>query len=402
MSTLIADNDGQVRGKFSIPANVPAGAKPVTFRGRGGTRGDAVFVGQGTLNVTTLQSVTTVNFFYVNYDPIAQTFTLAESAQLAGIDLWFTAKSTQVRVQLRETVNGYPGRTVLAETILEPGDIVVSGSHTRVLFDAPVSLSAGVEYAFAVLCDDAVTELAMAEMGKFDARAQQWVSSQPYTVGVMFTSSNASAWTAHQDRDLAFRLLRAVYTESTRDVDMGSVALSGATDVVLMALAESPAADARIDYTLALPDTSSVTVAAEQPVHFSAPVTGNFGVKARLSGTSNASPILYPGTQVLAGEVLTTADYVGRSISAAGATRAVLIMDVLAPSGSSVVPKIKKDSADWEAMQLEGQSPTDDGYYEVRYAVPLENISTAKLKIELSGTVVARPMVRGLRFMALR
>ena len=126
MSTLIADNDGQVRGKFSIPANVPAGAKPVTFRGRGGTRGDAVFVGQGTLNVTTLQSVTTVNFFYVNYDPIAQTFTLAESAQLAGIDLWFTAKSTQVRVQLRETVNGYPGRTVLAETILEPGDTLPS------------------------------------------------------------------------------------------------------------------------------------------------------------------------------------------------------------------------------------------------------------------------------------
>ena len=32
--------------------------------------------------------------------------------------------------------------------------VVTGGGHTRVLFDAPVALSANVEYALVVLCDD--------------------------------------------------------------------------------------------------------------------------------------------------------------------------------------------------------------------------------------------------------
>lgn len=49
-------------------------------------------MGQGTLEVTTLRQVQTVT--NTNIDPLAQTFMLDKAVQLAGVDLWFTARET--------------------------------------------------------------------------------------------------------------------------------------------------------------------------------------------------------------------------------------------------------------------------------------------------------------------
>ncbi len=70
---LTADDTGKLSGTFTIPAGVPAGTKLVVFRGgEGGSTAQATFVGQGTLEVTTLRQVQTVT--NTNIDPLAQTF----------------------------------------------------------------------------------------------------------------------------------------------------------------------------------------------------------------------------------------------------------------------------------------------------------------------------------------
>lgn len=345
--TVTADSAGKVSGKFTIPANIPAGSKSVKFTGAGGSHGEAVFVGQGSLTTQTLRQVTSVTNWY--YDPLAQTFTLTRAVQLAGVDLWFTAKETEVRVQIREVSSGVPSRVVLAEAIVSPDNIVVTGGgHTRILFPAPVSLSANVEYAVVVLCDDATTKVSVAELGKFDKVLQKWVSSQPYSVGVLLSSSNASTWTAHQDRDLSFRLLEAVFDTGVKAVELGTAAVAEATDIILFALAEIPAAQARVEYEMAM-DGTTVTVAEGQPLCLDAPYTGDMTVKARLSGDSAASPVLYPGTQVLSGAVSLTADYCTRSIVATNATKAVLVYDAIIPSGATVTPHIQIDGGEWPA-----------------------------------------------------
>lgn len=409
--TIIANAAGVVTGTFTIPPSVPAGSKTVAFTGAGGSYGTGIFTGQGQLTVQTLRSVTTVT--YERYDPLAQTFTLEKNVQLAGVDLWFTAKNSEVRVQLRETSTGFPTRTVLAEASLAPADIVVSGGgHTRVLFPAPVLLSANTEYAVVILCDDPDTALAVAEMGKFDAVAQKWVSSQPYTVGVLLSSSNASTWTAHQDRDLAFRLLGAVFAPATdasgtKTVDLGAVPVADATDMMLMSLAEIPSAQSRVTYEMTLPGTDAgtaevMTVAEGQPVRFAVPVTGNVGVKARLVGDADASPVLYPGSQLVAGRAATTADYVTRAVSATGATRAVLVYNALIPSGATVTPAIRIDSADYTAMTADGATQQGDGVVEYRFVVDLSGANLVRAKLELSGTATARPEVSDIRFMAVQ
>ena len=402
MAQLKADAQGRVRGVFRIPAGVPAGSKSVGFTGGGGSRGEAVFVGQGSLTTQTLRQVTNVTTWY--YDPLAQTFSLTRNVQLAGADLWFTARKTQVRVQIREVSNGVPSRTILAERVLEPEDIVVGGGgHTRILFDAPLSLTAGTEYALVVLCDDPVTKLSIAEMGKYDKTRAQWVTAQPYAVGVLLSSSNASTWTPHQDRDLAFRLLEARYRDAApHTLDMGGVSLSGATDVLLMGLSDIPTAQCRLEYDITLPDGSRQTVAEGQALTLAAPQSGTVAVRATLHGDASASPVLWPGCQLLAGRVGTSGTYCTRAVTARNATSASLIYDAVIPSGASVTPEIQIDGGDWAALDNAGSTRGDDGAVEFRWRKSLSGAQLVRVRLTLRGTSQARPIVRNVRLLAVQ
>lgn len=408
-----ANSSGVISGKFTIPANVRAGSKSVVFTGRGGSRGDAIFTGQGRLTTstlrevttTTLRQVTTVTWRTVNTDPLAQTFTLEETKQLAGVDLWFTAKGGQVMVQLRSVSNGVPEKNVLAECKLEAANIVTTGNgHTRCLFGAPVTLEPG-EYAVCILCNDSVAKLALAQMGKFDSIHQKWVTAQAYTVGVMLSSSNASTWTPHQDQDLAFRLLEATYDTTggvTTEVDLGSVAVENATDFVLMGISEIPSAACRVEYLVTMPDGSTHTMAEGQGVGMTSPVTGEVGIKARLTGDGNFSPILYPGAQLIWGQVKTSADYYTRSIVATNATKASLVYDAIIPSGATVTPEIQIDEGSWQSMTAAGTTMMDDNFVEYRHTAALSGASRIKVRFTLTGTVTARPVVSNIRFLAVQ
>lgn len=398
----VANGEGIIKGAFTIPKNIPAGSKEVIVSGQGGSRGVGVFVGQGTLVATTLRQVTTL--WRWSTDPLAQTFTCEKDTLLAGVDLFFTAKGESgVRVQIRETNNGVPTRTVLAEASLKPSEIVVTGQgHTRVLFDAPCPVNGGTEYSLVILTDDAVTALAVAELGKYDQIHQQWVSNQAYTIGVLLSSSNASTWTPHQDKDLTFRLLGAKFTAADATIDLGqTVNVRGATDILLFAAAETTNAKARVEYELTMPDGNSMTVASEQAVRLTRPISGELGIKARLIGDSQTSPVLWPGTQLIAGTTGNQGTYYTRSIKATGATKAVLIYNGFLPGGTSCAVEIQKDSEGWISMPQRSTVQQGDGVVEYSHSVDLSGNDLLKVKITLTGDSSARPYISDIRFMAV-
>lgn len=399
----VADADGVALGSFKIPDRVPAGSKRVECVGSpdGGSKGSAVFTGQGELTIQTIRQTNTV----INYwtDPLAQTFVLNTDTQICAIDLWFTAKGGPARVQIREVDNGLPTHTILGEAVLPLSSIVVTGGGpTRVTFTNPVSVLGNIEYAIVILCDDATTSVAVAEMSKFDANAQRWVAAQPYTIGVLLSSSNASTWTAHQTMDLTFRLYEANYSSAAvHELDLGEATVPDSTDIMLLALADIPTAQTRMEYSLGLPDGQTLTVAEGQATRLSAPVAGAVNVRAKLVGDEKASPVLWPGSQLLAGAVRESADYYTRSIPAGGAKRAVLIYDALIPSGATVTPSLQVDGGEWRAMTPDGTLNQGDGVVEFRFADALGGAALIKARLVLTGNTKARPRVRNIRLMAI-
>ena len=414
-SNRTANANGSLSGSFTIPANIPAGAKQVEFRGSASVA-YATFVGQGTLSVKTLRKVqqvykhttttiTVTTTRVISSDPLAQTFTVEQDTMLAGVDLWFRVRgTTNAQVQIREVENGFPTSVVLAECLVPPASQVINGSHTRCLFDYPLPLEAGLEYAIVVLCNDAVTELSIAEMGKFDTSAQKYVTTQPYVVGVLLSSSNASTWTAHQDMDLTFRLLKASFSATSASIGLGSVSLpAGTTDILLTGAAELPGAACRNDYTLVLPSgRGTLTLTEGESISLSQAISGSASLTARLFGDASFSPILWPGTQIIAGKLKTSGDYVSRSIVTTGANRAILIFDEWKPTGSAITPQIQIDSGSWQAMTLTESTNLDDGVVERRYEKEITNSGMVKIRLNLTGSAAARPCVYNIRLMAVK
>lgn len=413
-----ANGSGVITGSFTIPVGVPSGNKQVEMIGAGGSRGLAMFSGQGTLERQVWQQQTTVTETRWQSppipvprgdggtDPLAQTFTLTANTQVSGIDVWFAAASTtKTSVQIRETTAGFPNLSILAEAVLDPGSLVTGGGHTRFTFDHPVNLLAGNEYAIVVLCNDATGALSVAELGKFDATAQRWITSQPYTVGVLLSSSNATTWTPHQDRDLAFRILRANFTQTERTVALGNVAVTAATDLLLMSYAERPASQTGVKYRLTLPDAGPtvLTVDDGQPVQLAAAITGNVSVAAILAGDASASPVLFPGTQLVSGVVATTGDYVSRAVPGGAGVTVKVIYEAFVPSGADVDVFCKgPDIGDtWTAITSVTTRAVDDGFVEFTHTLTGVTETSVQTKLALSGTTAARPRVRDLRVIVL-
>lgn len=421
----VANGSGVVTGTFTVPSGVPSGSKRVVFTGAGGSSGGAVYSGQGTLERQTWQSQTSITERRWQSpppppavptafdggggdgggsDPLAQTFTLVSGVQATAVDLWFTAApTTPVRLQIRATDTGLPNQTIIANVVIPSGSIVIGGSHTRVVFPSPVTLLGGVEYALVVLCDDSVGALSVAELGKFDSNAQRWITSQPYTVGVLLSSSNAVTWTAHQDRDMAFRLLSASFTQTTRTVALGSANVTAATDLMLMSYAETPASATGVEYLLTLPDASTVTASDGQSIRLPAAITGSVAVSAKINGSADWSAVLYPGTQLVAGSIAATGDYVTRAIPGGASVAVKIIYEAIIPSGATVQAYWKGiDGGDvWAEITAPTTRNVDDGFVEFVHSATGINETAVQIKLVLSGGTAFRPVVRDLRVFVL-
>jgi len=226
-------------------------------------------------------------------------------------------------------------------------------------------------------------------------------------VGVLLNSSNASTWTAFQDRDLAFRLAARSYTEADHLVDLGSVTLTNATELLTLSLIESPTSAATGELELTMPNGSVVKAGDNQHITFDALTSGTVGVKARLRSEQFASAALYPGTQIIQGNALTSSTYVSRAIdgNATGCTVKV-IFDAIIPSGAGVVPEVSGvDVGDAYLSMTAVGTPKlidgDIGLYEYQFQRTSVNEAMVRTRLTLTGSPSARPRVRNLRVIVL-
>lgn len=440
--TLVADAQGKVAGTFVVPENVPAGARVVEFTGPLGSRGSQTFFGQGTAVLRTQRNVSTERWEYyysppatfvdVNspvfgpsgaspaaaqnssqcskwlydsyFDPLAQTFVLDQLTQCAGVDLRFTAKAGPVVVQIRETENGVPTQAVLIEQRV-PDAAIVLGADTRITW-APTLLQARREYAIVVLCDDATTALAVAELGKQDPTAG-YVTSQPYQVGVLLSSSNASSWTPHQDKDLYFKLLGAQYTETERVIDLGEVDVTGATDLMMLGFAERPSAAANLLFEVQFPanmGNAVVRLTDGQVVWLSAPFTGTLQVRARISGDAHLAAVLQNGIQLIAGTIQGSGTYISRMVAADEDCTVKVVYEGDLPGGSAVQVHVQGSGpgAPWVQVPYLSASTNTAGVREITHQLEHFNAGEgARVRLTLTGGTTARPQLRNLRAVVL-
>ncbi len=437
-----ADDDGVITGTFTVPANVTTGSKTVYFEGSAGTKASCTYVGRGEItveeyrlasslqtstatlpvpvvqntvinNTTVVNNITNVNQANSDLsrgggsnggraDPLAQTFTLDRPRCIAGVRLMCAGvgeQSNSIFVQIRTVQTGMPTAITLAEAFV-PGTDLQEGQPFTARFTYPVYLEAGQEYAFVTLTDDAAHALYIARVGEIDMDSGAIITEQPFTVGVLLSSSNASTWTVHNDADLWFELIGCAFDPVQKTIQIGTFRATKMSDVIVSAGVEIP--DPSADVTLRLTRLATnevITSAPSQTIRFTEYIQNeDVLVEAILSGTVDVTPFVFPDIQIVEGELQTTADYVTRAVDATDVNTVLTTFDALLPAGSTASVQIGVPG-NYLDVAVSTATPIGDGVVEQTFmqsAYPAANLD-ARTRIVITGTPAARPEISALR-----
>ena len=172
-------------------------------------------------------------------DPIAQTFFIkkgmgagSNSVFLSEVDVYFKRKSDTngITLQVREVVNGFPSNQILpfSTVHLLPADVSVSddaSAATTFSFEAPIRLDVEKEYAIALQPDASdpnyliyISKVGGTDLTPGDTQGASIV--QDWGDGVLFSSTNNSAWKSYQDEDIKFVLRRHNFNQSSGTVTL--------------------------------------------------------------------------------------------------------------------------------------------------------------------------------------
>lgn len=260
-SNLISNINGELNLLFNIPNNnvlhFRTGSREFKLldvssaSGNFTSKGRATYSAQGVIETRQASVVATRNANIVSeivnenqtviqsisqqvpsawYDPLAQTFLIQQpgGAFLSKVDLFFAAKDSTipVSIEIREVVNGYPGKRVLpfSRMTINPTQVNLSGVNvtldgvaypkydtaTTFNFTSPVYVQDNTEYCLVIMSDSNKYKVWISQMGDVIPGSSRTISEQPYA-GVLFKSQNASTWTANQLQDLKFTIYRAKF-----------------------------------------------------------------------------------------------------------------------------------------------------------------------------------------------
>lgn len=469
---LVANGSGVVTGSFVIPANVAAGQKLVLFQGASGRRGSTVFDGQGTLETTTRQEVTTVwearvpdpvapepppvapepppvveptpqppvvepvvrtvvrivrirrvrtmppaqeETVVVNdeplpgggeggpdgeySDPLAQSFSLPFSQHVTGVDVRFCAVGDRTKPVICEIVemnNGWPTPRVIAQTEIDMTSVPLNTWQTF-SFDAPIFLSGGTQYAFVFLTDDPDHSLSIARRGGFDAIQQQFVAAQPYTVGVLFSSSNRITWTAHQDEDLSFRIRCARFAPTTKTIPLGTFPVTDLSDILVDTVHMLPDAASRAWIEFQPAGEPAVRVEIGQVWERQSYFTGNVAIRLVLQGSVNVSPLVARDLLVIKGEMRASGTYVSRAFTIGTDVNLSVVAQTRLPSGSAMTVEWDAGDDNWTTISQASALVLSDGSVERAFTSGEISEAQGRIRITLTGTPAARPAVWSLR-----
>ena len=331
--------------------------------------------------------------------------------QSAGAQLYFSAAGSKVIAYLT-TINSATGLPdeVLAEAHLPQASLKTNGQPTRSLWEAPVLMTEGVEYALCVQCNDAATSLQTAQLGKANANnAGALVTASPM-LGQLTRITAAGAAAPIAGAQLRFDLLGVQYTAAEQTVVVGVADVVGATLLAVNAGGNQPEATARITYTLDLLDgggaiAQTYTVDAMQPVGLSSAFTGKVQVSANLRvGANGLGAMLEPGTMLMVGALQSEGTYISNALNMGAGNELRVIFEADMPSGSACPVHMQIDGqSNWTAVPIDAAASGTNsvGVVEIHHKLTGINAAAVRLRLTPTGTPTARPYIRNMRGVAL-
>lgn len=402
--TVKSDEHGRFTATFKTLKTTPCGTVNVVLS-NANNEGTAIYTAMGRKQVIQ-DTVLTTRTAVTPYDPLAQAFQFDKDTILTQVGLYFAAKddSKNCVVQVRNMVNGYPGTIIYDEVVVETDDIITSQSATQetiVKFNQPVYCHADTGYCICILSDSNNYQLWIATLGDRDVITKNLVTSQPYVAGVLFSSSNAMTWTAHQNQDLKFNLYAAKYTGEKGVIIFNDVVTDTMNRVVLAAQSlDYKNSGINWFYRLnAENDWLPLDTYVDQEL--SSETTG-ISLKVEIIPERTTSPILAGNSINLVSFIEKSEGcYVSRTVYMDSPFNTIGIsLEAAKPTGTSFEIQYSTNNVDWITVEdiESARTQVDEEFIRYSYKAELsEPVTTYKVRINMASTnVLNRPRIRKL------
>ena len=266
------------------------------------------------------------------------------------------------------------------------------------------------EYAIVLLTDDVDYEVAVAEVGQLDQN-QGWVTSQPYQVGVLLSSSNGQTWTAHQNTDLAFNLLAAKFSQTSAQIPLGTAMVADVSDLLLLAGIERPTVGSDVQIVATTTSGTKYRLQEDRPLNLPTRLVDDvttdpetilpgLSLLGEIRGSEQFSPVIYPGIQLAKGKLDETAEYISRAFASGDNATIKVTFDAIVPGQANVAVFADIDDQ-WQALTLDNSSPVEGGWLELAFSLADTSTELVRIKLVLSGNAQDRPRVRRLRAISI-
>ena len=427
--TPTADGSGQLAGSFTIPANVPVGTKLVYAEGAAAKAG-AFFVGAGHIDTTVMQRVTTIDHWVrpivvavtpqaqpvqpsgggkqadsgiwgnnKPFDPMAQSFQPTELRQTVGVRFRLCAigdTSKNLLIQQATMDNGIPTTEVMAQAFYPMAGATIGWKSAY--WALPTTTAPEVQSAIVIGTDDPGHALSLARLGDFDILSQSYIGSQPYSVGVLFTSSNRVTWTPEQDADLTFKIIAARYPVHTKTVALGSFTLINASDLQVRAAVEIPSPDCSVVFRVTRPGGLGVYLLQPgQVLQLTEYLNETVTLEALLAGTEHLSPILFAPVFLIAGQIAVAGNYVTRAATLGAAVRLTSYLKCALPGNSTFTMEYDKADGNWLPLpEISSTVLQDPAWVEKKREATGLTGTSYRLRLTITGGPAARPRIGDL------
>lgn len=399
--TVKANYLGEVDCNFTIPANTRTGSRVIKLSNNAAGASMNFWI-EG-IDKTVIDTTFYKRVVTTWSDPLAQSFMLSEDRYVTSIDLFFAQKDPTLglSVQIRTMENGLPSNVILSEVNLSPSQIAISNDAsvpTTINFPHPVLCEADQSYCIVIPTASSQYTAYMAQLNQLNIATGNAVNMQPYGPGVLFSSSNAITWTAHQDSDLKFILRSAVF-ETTSTVTFNVVDDEDVDGVVLITDLETPKGTA-CNWQCQLSEGGEWQPLTALDTKLLSALSDHVTVRAILS-TSNPkmSPVIKGDACKLIGMHTQTAGvYVTKEVSLLQAyTTVTQTVELYAPTGATVAVKFSYDDADtWITGTLVSTQQLPDGFSALTYEyTTVPNSLSFRARVDLAtNSPLTKPIVR--------
>lgn len=340
-------------------------------------------------------------------DPIAQTFKFANSQFITKVGIYFCKKPNQsARIQIREvSTDGYPTNIVMGESVVS--SINCRGSdnataETIFQFADPVYCKANVSYCFVILTADLEASLYYEKLGGMDLTSKQQILRNPYVPGMMFSSSNALTWTAHQTDNVKFNIygckfnqVSYVYFRELTNIRYDRICLYASTEVPVDTeiLWEYSKDSGKTWFPIA------IGVEVELPA-----VMTKFLLRACLLSQSNVAPFIATDSVLLLGYLNNLeCNYVSRNVQMdTNFTSIKQIVDIYRPTGTNVNVFYATDvnGVEWHsATQTAAKVKDTRGYIQYTFEDTIASPGVKNYRVRIlmkTNNPCIRPTIRNL------